>query len=55
MSSKDSKHSVDNRFDPQHDYKGPMPNLGEKPESSRRVDSAHFKGNEDRDGRGNKR
>ena len=43
---------VNNRFHPQHGYKGPMPNRGEKAEPSKRVDSAHFKGNEERDGRG---
>jgi len=44
--------NVDNRFDPQHGYKGPAPKRGEKAEPSKRVDSAHFKGNEVRDGRG---
>jgi len=44
--------NVDNRYHPQHGYKGPMPNRGEKAEPSKRVDSAHFKGNEARDGRG---
>ena len=44
---------VDNSFHPQNGYKGPMPNRGEKAEPSKRVDSAHFKGNEERDGRGN--
>jgi hypothetical protein len=29
-----------------------MPNRGDKAEEARRVDSAHFKGNELRDGRG---
>jgi hypothetical protein len=29
-----------------------MPNRGERAEPSKRVDSAHFKGNEVRDGRG---
>jgi len=43
---------VDNRFHPEHCYKGPMPKRGEKAEPSKRVDSAHFKGNEERDGRG---
>ena len=43
---------VDNRFDPQHGYKGAKPNRGEKAEPAKRVDSAHFKGNEERDGRG---
>jgi len=44
--------NVDNRFDPQNGYKGPKPNRGEKAEPSKRVDSAHFQGNEERDGRG---
>jgi len=43
---------VNNRFHPDHGYKGPMPKVGERPEPSRVVDSAHFKGNEMRDGRG---
>jgi hypothetical protein len=44
--------NVDNRMDPQKGYKGPTPNRGEKAEPSKRVDSAHFQGNEERDGRG---
>jgi hypothetical protein len=44
--------NVDNRLHPDHGYKGPMPKRGEKAEASKRVDSAHFKGNEARDGRG---
>jgi hypothetical protein len=44
---------VNNRFDPQRGYKGPKPSRGEKPEPSKRVDKvAHFKANEQRDGRG---
>jgi hypothetical protein len=43
---------VNNGFHPEHGYKGPMPNRGEKAEASKRVDSAHFNGNEERDGRG---
>jgi hypothetical protein len=43
---------VDNRFHPEHGYKGPMPQRGEKAEPAKRVDNAHFKGNEMRDGRG---
>src|SRR5580700_3280277 len=43
---------VDNHFHPDHGYKGPMPKRGEKAEPARRVDAAHFKGNEMRDGRG---
>jgi hypothetical protein len=44
--------SVDNHFDPQHGYHGPMPARGERAEPAKRVDAAHFKGNEARDGRG---
>jgi hypothetical protein len=44
--------NVNNRFHPDHGYKGPMPNRGERAEPSKRVDSAHFSGNEERDGRG---
>ena len=33
-------------------YKGPAPKVGDRAEESKRVDSAHFKGNEERDGRG---
>jgi hypothetical protein len=44
---------VNNRFHPEHGYKGPMPNRGAKPEPGKRVDKvANFKGNEVRDGRG---
>ena len=44
---------VNNRYDPQRGYKGPRPNVGDKPEPSKRVDKiSHFKGNEVRDGRG---
>ena len=43
---------VDNSFDPKNGYKGSKPNRGEKAEPTKRVDSAHFKGNEERDGRG---
>lgn len=43
---------VDNRLHPEHGYTGPTPKRGEKAEESKRVDSAHFKGNEVRDGRG---
>jgi hypothetical protein len=44
---------VDNSYHPEHGYKGALPNRGEKAEPARRVDGAHFKGNEERDGRGN--
>ena len=44
---------VNNRFHPEHGYKGPAPKPGDKPEPSKRLDKvAHFKGNEVRDGRG---
>jgi len=43
---------VNNRFHPEHGYKGPMPERGEKAAPEKRVDTAHFKGNEMRDGRG---
>jgi hypothetical protein len=43
---------VNNRFHPDHGYKGPMPQVGEKADPARRVDASHFKGNEMRDGRG---
>jgi hypothetical protein len=48
----DFRGHVDNRFHPEHGYKGPMPARGEKAEPAKRVDSAHFHGNEVRDGRG---
>ena len=42
---------VNNRFHPDHGYKGPMPQRGER--ASQPVDKiSHFKGNEMRDGRG---
>jgi len=44
--------SVNNRFHPEHGYKGAFPARGEKAIPERRVDSTHFKGNEMRDGRG---
>jgi hypothetical protein len=43
---------VDTHFHPDHGYRGPMPQRGERPEPARRVDAAHFKGNEMRDGHG---
>ncbi len=44
---------VNNRFHPEHGYKGPAPKVGDKPEPSKRLDKvANFKGNEVRDGRG---
>jgi hypothetical protein len=44
---------VNNRFHPDHGYKGPAPRAGEKAEPAKLAsNSAHFKGNEMRDGRG---
>jgi hypothetical protein len=43
---------VNNNFHPDHGYKGAMPKVGEKADEGKRVDAAHFKGNEMRDGRG---
>src|SRR3984893_15131804 len=44
---------VDNRFDINHGYRGALPNRGDRPESSKRVDHIdHFQGNEMRDGHG---
>ena len=44
---------VNNRFHPDHGYKGPMPKVGDKPEPSKHLDKIdNFKGNEVRDGRG---
>jgi hypothetical protein len=44
---------VNNRFHPEHGYKGPTPHAGDKPEPSKPLDKvANFKGNEVRDGRG---
>jgi hypothetical protein len=48
----DFRGKVDNSYDPQKGYKGSKPNRGEKAEPTKRVDNAHFKGNEERDGRG---
>jgi hypothetical protein len=48
----DFKGHVNNRFHPDHGYKGPMPNRGEKAEPAKVVNTQHFKGNEVRDGRG---
>ena len=44
--------NVNNHFHPDHGYKGRMPSRGERAEPSQRVDSSHFRGNEERDGRG---
>ncbi len=46
---------VNNRFDPRHGYRGPLPGRGERVEPERRVDAAHFRGNEERDGHGDGR
>jgi hypothetical protein len=44
---------VNNRFHPEHGYRGPVPNRGDRPEPGRRLDKVqHFKGNEMRDGHG---
>lgn len=43
---------VDNNFHPEHGYKGPTPQRGEKADASRRIDRSRFKGNEERDGHG---
>ena len=51
--SDDFRGNVNNRYHPEHGYKGPMPKAGEKPEPSKRPDRvSNFKGNEVRDGRG---
>ena len=44
---------VNNRYHPDHGYKGPAPRVGDRPEPGKRVDKvSNFKGNEVRDGRG---
>ena len=44
---------VNNRYHPEHGYRGPRPNVGDRPEPGRRLDRvSNFKGNEVRDGRG---
>jgi hypothetical protein len=44
---------VDNHYDVQHGYRGPMPNRGDRPEPTKRPGmTSNFKGNEMRDGRG---
>ena len=50
--SSDFKGHVNNKFHPDHGYKGPVPERGEKAAPEKRVDAAHFKGNEMRDGHG---
>jgi hypothetical protein len=49
----DFQGNVNNRLHPAHGYTGATPKAGEKAEPSKRIDSAHFQGNETRDGRGN--
>ena len=44
--------NVNNAYHPDHGYKGAMPERGEKADPAKRVDKAHFTGNEQRDGRG---
>ncbi len=46
---------VDNHFDPRRGYHGDFPARGERPDEARRVDAAHFHGNEQRDGHGEHR
>jgi hypothetical protein len=50
--SNDFHGNVDNTFDPQHGYSGPLPKVGDKPAAQRRA-PAQFKGNEVHDGHGN--
>jgi hypothetical protein len=52
LGASDFQGNVNNRLHPEHGYKGPAPKAGEKAEPSKRIDSAHFQGNEARDGRG---
>jgi len=46
--------NVNNHFDQQQGYKGAVPNRGEKAAPGRAAPPKNFKGNEARDGRGNK-
>jgi hypothetical protein len=50
--SSDFRGKVNNSYHPEHGFKGAVPNRGEKAEPAKRVDAAHFRGNEERDGRG---
>jgi hypothetical protein len=50
--SNDFHGKVDNSFDPQHGYSGPLPKAGDKPAAQRRS-PGQFKGNEEHDGHGN--
>jgi hypothetical protein len=49
--SNDFHGTVNNRFDPRHGYKGRMPNVGDRNAPPAKAHA--FKGNEERDGRGN--
>jgi hypothetical protein len=51
--AKEFRGHVNNTYHPQNGYKGALPNRGEKAEPANRVSAASFKGNEERDGRGN--
>jgi hypothetical protein len=51
--SKGFRGNVNNTYHPQNGYKGALPNRGEKAEPANRVTAGSFKGNEERDGRGN--
>lgn len=49
----DFRGHVDSRFDVHHGYHDALPQRGDRPEPSKRLDQIeHFKGNEMRDGRG---
>jgi len=50
----DFRGHVNRKFHPQHGYKGPMPQRGEKQEPAKMVDAAHFKGNERRNRTGSR-
>jgi hypothetical protein len=44
---------VNNRFHPDHGYRGPAPRVGDRPEPGKPLDRvSNFRGNEVRDGRG---
>jgi hypothetical protein len=49
----DFRGHVNNKFHPEHGYKGPAPQRGEKADPAKHLDKvSNFKGNEMRDGRG---
>jgi hypothetical protein len=48
----DFRGNVNNTYHPDHGYKGEFPNRGDRAEPAKRVTREHFKGNEQRDGRG---